>query len=100
MVAGLIQADLLNGASLPDMVKTTVGRFGRLDILINNSGGPPLARAQTATEAVALCLDKAADAFVTCVGDLPWYAESLCYSKYAADGILCVPANLFKFLVS
>lgn len=56
--------------------------------------------AQTATEAVALCLDKAADAFVTCVGDLPWYAESLCYSKYAADGILCVPANLFKFLVS
>ena len=33
----LIQADLLNGASLPDLVKTTVGRFGRLDILINNA---------------------------------------------------------------
>jgi len=33
----LIQADLLNGASLPDMVKTTVGRFERLDILINNA---------------------------------------------------------------
>jgi pteridine reductase len=33
----LIQADLLNGASLPDMVKTTVGRFERLDMLINNA---------------------------------------------------------------
>ena len=33
----LIQADLLNGASLPDLVKTTIGRFGRLDILINNA---------------------------------------------------------------
>jgi len=33
----LIQADLLNGASLPDMVKTTIGRFERLDILINNA---------------------------------------------------------------
>jgi len=56
--------------------------------------------AQTATEAVALCLDKAADAFVTCVDDLPWYAESLCYSRYAADGILCVPSQIFKFLVT
>ena len=26
----LIQADLLNGASLPDMVKTTVARFGQI----------------------------------------------------------------------
>lgn len=33
----LIQADLLNGASLPDLVKTTIGRFERLDILINNA---------------------------------------------------------------
>ena len=33
----LIQADLLTGASLPDLVKTTIGRFGRLDILINNA---------------------------------------------------------------
>jgi pteridine reductase len=33
----LIRADLLNGASLPDMVKTTLGRFERLDILINNA---------------------------------------------------------------
>jgi pteridine reductase len=33
----LIQADLLNIASLPDMVKTTLNQFGSLDILINNA---------------------------------------------------------------
>jgi len=33
----LIRADLLNSASLPDVVKTTVKRFDRLDILINNA---------------------------------------------------------------
>jgi len=32
------------------LVAATVERFGRLDILVNNSGGPPLARAATATE--------------------------------------------------
>ena len=33
----LVQADLLNGASLPDLVRTTVKQFGRLDILVNNA---------------------------------------------------------------
>ena len=33
----LIQADLLNSASLPDLVKTTVKKFGSLDVLINNA---------------------------------------------------------------
>ncbi len=33
----LVQADLLNSASLPDLVKTTVNQFGSLDILINNA---------------------------------------------------------------
>src|SRR3990170_9021709 len=33
----LIQADLLNIASLPDLVKTTVNQFGSLDILVNNA---------------------------------------------------------------
>lgn len=33
----LIQADLLNSASLPDLVKTTASQFGGLDILINNA---------------------------------------------------------------
>src|SRR6202795_4382623 len=38
----------------PDTIRAlsaaTVERFGRLDILVNNSGGPPLAKALTATE--------------------------------------------------
>lgn len=33
----LIQADLLSGASLPDLVKTTTKQFGHLDILVNNA---------------------------------------------------------------
>jgi pteridine reductase len=33
----LIQADLLRSASLPDLVKTVVKQFGRLDVLINNA---------------------------------------------------------------
>lgn len=33
----LIQADLLKGASLPDLIKTTVKQFGSLDILVNNA---------------------------------------------------------------
>ena len=33
----LIQADLLNGACLADLVRTTLAAFGRLDVLINNA---------------------------------------------------------------
>lgn len=33
----LIQADLLNGASLPDLVRMTIKEFGGLDILVNNA---------------------------------------------------------------
>src|SRR5438067_11120279 len=36
--------------TIRDLVAKTVDRFGRLDIMINNSSGPPLARAQTPTE--------------------------------------------------
>jgi hypothetical protein len=83
---------------MPHPIARRARRVLTLVALLALAGDPLLA--QTATEAVAICLDKAADAFVSCVDDLPWYAESLCYSKYAADGILCVPANIFKFLVS
>lgn len=54
------------------------------------------AQAQTPTESVAGCVDSAADAFARCVGDLPWYAEALCYVKYGADAILCAPAMLLR----
>lgn len=42
--------DLDRLQTIQDLVAATVTRFGRLDILINNSGGPPLARAATASE--------------------------------------------------
>jgi 3-oxoacyl-[acyl-carrier protein] reductase len=42
--------DLDKHETIRDLIATTVARFGRLDILVNNSGGPPLARAHNATE--------------------------------------------------
>jgi pteridine reductase len=33
----LVQADLLDGAGLPELVKTTVAQYGRLDVLVNNA---------------------------------------------------------------
>src|SRR5882762_11048793 len=42
--------DLDRLETVRDLVAATVGRFGRLDIMVNNSGGPPLARAHDATE--------------------------------------------------
>ncbi|PKB79850.1 MAG: hypothetical protein BZY88_11155 [SAR202 cluster bacterium Io17-Chloro-G9] len=36
--------------TITELVAATVERFGRLDIMVNNSGGPPLARAATAGE--------------------------------------------------
>jgi len=68
--------------------------------------GPLLAQSSgttapsTPTEVVVQCLNAAATAFVQCLTDLPWYAEGLCYSKYAADGILCAPSTLLKFMMA
>ncbi len=45
-----IAADLENYANIKDLVATTTSHYGRLDIMVNNSGGPPLARSETATE--------------------------------------------------
>jgi 3-oxoacyl-[acyl-carrier protein] reductase len=42
--------DLDREDTIRNLVAATVDRFGRLDILVNNSGGPPLARAHSATE--------------------------------------------------
>ena len=45
-----LPGDLDRADTIRDLVAATVARFGRLDILVNNSGGPPLARAASATE--------------------------------------------------
>ena len=45
-----LAGDLDQERTVRDLIATTVARFGRLDILVNNSGGPPLARAVSATE--------------------------------------------------
>src|SRR5256712_1468317 len=42
--------DLDRRETIRALIAATVDRFGRLDIMVNNSGGPPLARAQAATE--------------------------------------------------
>jgi 3-oxoacyl-[acyl-carrier protein] reductase len=42
--------DLDRHDTIRDLVAATAERFGRLDIMVNNSGGPPLARAHNATE--------------------------------------------------
>jgi 3-oxoacyl-[acyl-carrier protein] reductase len=42
--------DLDSHATITALVDATVQRFGRLDIMVNNSGGPPLARSHNATE--------------------------------------------------
>ena len=42
--------DLDQSATIVNLVAATIDHFGRLDILVNNSGGPPLAYANSATE--------------------------------------------------
>jgi 3-oxoacyl-[acyl-carrier protein] reductase len=42
--------DLDRHETIQALIAATVERFGRLDVLVNNSGGPPLARAHNATE--------------------------------------------------
>lgn len=45
-----LAGDLDQYDTIRELIAATVERFGRLDILVNNSGGPPLARAASATE--------------------------------------------------
>jgi 3-oxoacyl-[acyl-carrier protein] reductase len=42
--------DLDRPETIRGLVAATVERFGRIDVLVNNSGGPPLAQAQTASD--------------------------------------------------
>jgi 3-oxoacyl-[acyl-carrier protein] reductase len=42
--------DLESYDTIKDLIGTAVGHYGQLDIMVNNSGGPPLARSSTATE--------------------------------------------------
>ncbi len=42
--------DLDKYDSIKELIAATVDHFGRLDIMVNNSGGPPLARSLNATE--------------------------------------------------
>jgi 3-oxoacyl-[acyl-carrier protein] reductase len=45
-----LAGDLDRNETIQYLIASTVERFGRLDVLVNNSGGPPLARAVSATE--------------------------------------------------
>ena len=45
-----IAGDLERNETIASLVAATVERFGRLDVLVSNSGGPPLADARDATE--------------------------------------------------
>ena len=42
--------DLEKNETIRALVAKTIEHFGRLDILVNNSGGPPLAKSNNATE--------------------------------------------------
>jgi 3-oxoacyl-[acyl-carrier protein] reductase len=42
--------DLESYDTIKDLIAKTVEHYGRLDIMVNNSGGPPLARSANATE--------------------------------------------------
>src|SRR5437867_1231428 len=42
--------DLDRPDTVRELIAATVARFGRLDVLVSNSGGPPLARSHNATE--------------------------------------------------
>ena len=56
------------------------------------------AKAQSQTSDIAGCVDGAANELMSCVDDLPWYAEALCYARYASDGILCAPSIVYRAL--
>ena len=42
--------DLEDYDTIKELINTAVGHYGKIDIMVNNSGGPPLARSSNATE--------------------------------------------------
>ena len=46
----VLAGDLERYETIQALVAATVKQFGRLDVLVNNSGGPPLAKSHNATE--------------------------------------------------
>jgi 3-oxoacyl-[acyl-carrier protein] reductase len=46
----VFSGDLEQHATIQALIVATIERFGQLDILVNNSGGPPLAKSFNATE--------------------------------------------------
>jgi len=42
--------DLERHYTIRALIAATIERFGQIDILVNNSGGPPLAKSNNATE--------------------------------------------------
>src|SRR5688572_15958116 len=46
----VVAGDLDRHDTIRGLIAAAVDRFGGIDILVNNSGGPPLAQAHTATE--------------------------------------------------
>ena len=55
-----------------------------------------LAQTASPTQNTVSCVDGAANELKQCVDDLPWYAEALCYSRYASDGVLCLPSMIIR----
>jgi 3-oxoacyl-[acyl-carrier protein] reductase len=70
--------DLDRHDTIRNLVAATVERFGRLDIMVNNSGGPPLARAHNATEEQwAIALER----------------SLLFFARMSREATTCVPAR-------
>ena len=60
-----VAADLSRLEGIQTLIQSTVDRFGKLDILINNSGGPPAGRAAGTTDEVwQLSIDMALMFFI------------------------------------
>jgi len=45
-----LPGDLTRYQTIKDVIRTTAEHYGRLDIVVSNSGGPPLGRAETTDE--------------------------------------------------